>query len=185
MSDMPSIKKYIQRDPNGQPGQVWHSSPTCQLIRDGNKVVLANDSMLKAYGITRQCAHCIDRDEREAKIDRETDLTEVHELIVTVTPIIAKQCRRDYLRWVLKEAEVGFTLRESKLSLARKCLRVWLRAKTYAPIRVHLDAAKQHWQERIDKNDRHAPEYFRNMRARCDACEKLLDQAEGFTRSAS
>lgn len=174
----PAIKKYIQRDANGVPGKVWHSSPKCQLIREDHKVVLANEGMLKAYGITRECAHCIDRDEREAKLDRETDLTEVHELLVTLTPIIAKQVRRDYLRQVLLDAEVGFTLRESKGKLARKCLRVWCRARDFETPRLHVLEARVHWQGRIDANDRHDPYLYPKMRDRCDRALELLDQAE-------
>lgn len=174
----PTIKKYIQRDANGVPGKVWHSSSKCQLIRDGHKVVLANESMLKAYGITRECAHCIERDKREAEVDRETDLTAVHELLVTLTPVIAKQVTRDYLRDVLRQAEINFTLRECKGKLARKCLRVWCRARDFETPRQHTIAARAHWQGRIDANDRHDPYLYPQMRDRCDRALELLDQAE-------
>lgn len=179
------IKKYIQRDKDGNPGKVWHSSPTCQRIREGNKVVLANEPMLKAYGITQQCIHCLERDQRQAQLDKEEDLQAVHQLLVALTPVISKQCKREYLRDVLREAEVGFTLREAKGKLARKCLRVWFRAKDYRTPRTHLLAATEHWQGRIDAKDRHQPYYYQQMRERCDLCATLLDQAEGKTRAQS
>ena len=173
-----TVKKYIQRDANGVPGKVWHSSPKCQLIRDDHTVVLARESMLKAYGITRECTHCLERDRRDAQLDRETDLADVHELLVTLTPVISKQLKRDCLRQVLRAAEVGFTLRESKGKLARKCLRVWCRARDFETPRRITVAARAHWQERIDVNDRHDPYLYPQMRDRCDRALELLDQAE-------
>lgn len=168
------MKKYIQRNEKDKPGSVWHTDPRCITIRYDNKVIIAPDSMLKAYDITEQCGICRLRDERNEKFDKEDDLREVHEILVLGASIIEKEVSRDFLREELLKREIKFNLRESKNVLARKLCRCWLRDKDYIVLKELTEEAITHWNTRIDIGDRHRPEYYRSMLQRSERLINLI-----------
>lgn len=168
------MKKYIQRNEQGQAGKRWHSDPHCSMIKPGNRVVVAPDSMLRAYGIEKECETCQLRDSRKAHEDKCEDLRAWQSYIVVASNVIGVQLSQDALRGYLTQAGISFSLRASKEKMARLAVIYWIRAKDYDIMRVFLDSALNHWTHRLEVNDRHRPTYYKQMQARAERSLSLL-----------
>lgn len=77
--------------------------------------------------------------------------------------LVAKQLKRKELRDLCSKYNIKFNLRETKLSLATKVCNRWLMEGDIQSLKDVILAAKAHWEERIEVNDRHRPQYYRNM----------------------
>lgn len=168
------MKKYIQRNDKGLPGSVWHTDPRCITIKPDNKVVVAPASMLKAYNITETCQVCLARDKRNSEIDREEDLRPVHDILVISADVIEEEVSREFLRDELTKRGIKFSLRESKNALTRKLCRCWLRERAYNLLDTYAHQAEEHWEERIQKKDRHKPYHYKTMYERSLKLQNLL-----------
>lgn len=170
------MKKYIQRNEQGKPGQVWHSNPQCVAIKPDNKVVSAPDSLLQAYGITDQCGLCKAWEERNRLLDNEDDLREFHEILVLGASVVEKEVPRTSLRKELEKRQIRFSLRESKATLTRKLCKCWLREHDYQSLKALTDKAILHWLIRIEVKDRHWPVYYKEMYERSLELQELLQK---------
>jgi len=160
------MKKYIQRSATGSPGTKWHSYPRCKTLNPEAKVIVAPESMLKAYGITEKCAVCEALDQKKARKDDESDLRDVIPLLISTSIVVEKQVRRDFLRSELLKRDIPYTLRQPKIQLARKLCKAWFREKNYQTMIDIVSEALAHWQNRIDVKDLHRPAYYVEMRDR-------------------
>lgn len=170
------MKKYIQRNEAGQAGKRWHSDPHCPMIRFENTVITAPDSMLRAYGITKKCEACQQREDRIANKDNAAELREWHGFISVASQVLGVQIPQTLLRADLTNRSIPFSLRTPKGTLARFLVMAWLREGDYDSLASWLNAAILHWSCRIERQDRHRPKYYVEMRARSEHALSLLNE---------
>ncbi len=90
------------------------------------------------------------------------------------TIIVSKQLKREELRDLCRLYGLPFSLRSLKSQMAREICSYWLKNGCIDKIKEIVEVARSHWQERIDKGDRHRPEYYITMREYSDKILNMI-----------
>ena len=144
----------------------------------GAKVITVTETLLQYYKITEQCKLCQSMPEKKGKEIKDKDLNGKAILIDNAAKIAEYFFERWELRDYCKEYELPFTMRSTKPKLARSVCRYWIKNDMLQVIRDFTDKAIVHWQERIDKGDKHKPYLYKEMKERCTHLLKLLSKEE-------
>jgi hypothetical protein len=162
-------RKFIVKTDKGVGGK-YHTQKGCTTIL-GMHTMPATDSLLRYYGITEKCKVCSDIEKKIEQKLREKTTNQQAIIINNACLVIEKQLSRDRLRALSIELGIPFSLRTSKQKLAKNLCRSWLRSGAFKLIQDLAIEAKEHWQERLDKKDKHKPLYYQMM---LDYSERVL-----------
>lgn len=170
---MQVVQKYIAKnDSTGTMGKKYHTNPNCTAAL-GLRLISAPDSLLKHYGITDQCKLC--EQVQNKPIEDNSDIIKYMPLLSLASKVIEKQLSRSILRSLCMEYRLPYTLRTTKLKLAKSVCRYWIMNHMFDSIQKIAEEAINHWQDRIDVNDRHKPYYYQEMK---EACEQVIKKVK-------
>jgi hypothetical protein len=128
-------------------------------------MIKAPASLLRFYGITEKCRICEARDSK--KIDSELDLKPLLSVILNLAIVLEKGMSREEMRSLSIGYEIPFSLRTNKPYFARALAKYWLRSMDYKSILKYVEVCRVHYQQLIDKDDRHFPDFNIEMVERC------------------